>query len=241
MIRFVVLFGIVSLGACSAVKDQGSTMPPDSMGEMAGSEAGVNAAAGTAIEAAQGGEEGANSPTMSDDEAAAIFAGGCFWCMEKPFDILDGVISTTSGYIGGPEQNPTYAQVSSGATGHTEAIRVVYDPSRIGYARLLEVFWHNIDPTQADGQFCDRGPQYRSGIFPGTAEEQRLAEESRDRVRAQLEKPIHTEITSAGTFWPAEEYHQDYYRKNPMNYALYRRGCGRDWRLERLWGEQAGH
>ena len=179
--------------------------------------------------------------TAPDGQAVAIFAGGCFWCMEKPFDILEGVLSTTSGYTGGPEENPSYSQVSSGATGHTEAIQVVYDPSRISYSRLLEVFWHNIDPTQANGQFCDRGTQYRSGIFPSNAEERQLAEESLQRVRAQLDSPIQTEITPAAPFWPAEEYHQDYYRKNPINYALYRRGCGRDWRLERLWGDEAGH
>ncbi len=174
--------------------------------------------------------------------ATATFAGGCFWCMEPPFDKIDGVISTTSGYTGGSVVNPTYEQVSAGGTGHAEAVQIVYDPARVSYTKLLEVFWRNIDPTVKDRQFCDRGNQYRSGIFVHDAEQHRLAEAS----KAQLEKtkpfkePIVTEITLARTFYPAETYHQDYYQKNPIRYAYYRNGCGRDARLKELWGAQAG-
>jgi peptide-methionine (S)-S-oxide reductase len=175
--------------------------------------------------------------------AVATFAGGCFWCMEPPFDKLDGVLSTTSGYIGGTVARPTYEQVSSGRTGHTEAVQVAYDPSRVTYEKLLDVFWHNIDPTVRDRQFCDIGSQYRSGIFVHDAEQRRLAEAS----KAALEKnkpfkaPIVTEVTDAMTFYPAEDYHQDYYQKNPIRYRYYRTGCGRDARLKELWGERAGH
>jgi peptide-methionine (S)-S-oxide reductase len=163
--------------------------------------------------------------------------------MEPPFDRLDGVISTISGYTGGSVQNPTYEQVSAGRTGHTEAVQVTYDPSKVTYEKLLDVFWHNIDPTVKDRQFCDIGSQYRSGIFVHDAEQRRLAEAS----KASLErgKPfkgaIVTEIANAGAFYPAEDYHQDYYLKNPVRYRYYRAGCGRDARLKELWGERAGH
>ncbi len=173
---------------------------------------------------------------------AAIFAGGCFWCMEPPFDVLPGVVSTTSGYTSGKTRNPQYMDVSAGITGHTEAVRIVYDPTKITYARLLEVFWRNIDPTVKDRQFCDTGSQYRTGIYFLSPEQKRLAEES----RAQLEKtkpfkaPIVTEIVAGTEFWAAEEYHQDYYKKNPVRYKFYRNGCGRDARLEDLWGKSAG-
>jgi peptide-methionine (S)-S-oxide reductase len=172
---------------------------------------------------------------------AAIFAGGCFWCMEPPFDALPGVVSTTSGYTAGKTRNPQYMDVSAGITGHTEAVRIVYDPAKVTYARLLEVFWRNIDPTVRDRQFCDTGTQYRTGIYFLSPEQKRLAEES----RAQLEKtkpfkpPIVTEIIGATEFWAAEEYHQDYYKKNPVRYKFYRNGCGRDARLEELWGKSA--
>ena len=175
--------------------------------------------------------------------AVATFAGGCFWCMEPPFDKLDGVISTTSGYIGGTVPNPTYEQVSAGRTGHTEAVQVAYDPSRVTYEKLLDVFWHNVDPTVRDRQFCDFGSQYRTGIFVHNAEQRRLAEASKTAL--ERTKPfkgaIVTEITDAGTFYPAEEYHQDYYQKNPLRYRYYRAGCGRDARLKELWGDRAGH
>jgi peptide-methionine (S)-S-oxide reductase len=171
--------------------------------------------------------------------ATATFAGGCFWCMEPPFDELDGVVSTTSGYIGGDTINPTYQAVSSGRTGHTEAVEVLYDPERISYGQLLEVFWRNVDPLTANGQFCDFGSQYRTGIFFHTPEQERLARESKARLdrSPRFSDPIVTEITEAGAFYAAEEYHQDYYQKNPIRYKFYRYGCGRDARLEALWGD----
>jgi peptide-methionine (S)-S-oxide reductase len=168
----------------------------------------------------------------------ATFAGGCFWCMEPPFDKLAGVHSTTSGYIGGHQTNPTYRQVSAGGTGHTEAVQIVYDPGKISYAQLLEVFWRNVDPTTADRQFCDVGSQYRTGIFYHDDAQRGAAEESKRMLRAHkpFEEPVVTEITAAGTFYPAEDYHQDYYMKNPIRYKFYRYSCGRDARLEELWG-----
>jgi peptide-methionine (S)-S-oxide reductase len=166
----------------------------------------------------------------------ATFAGGCFWCMEPPFDKLDGVVSTTSGYTGGRTANPTYEQVSAGTTGHTEAVEIVYDPRKITYAQLLEVFWRNIDPLTADRQFCDVGSQYRAAIFAHDETQRRLAEESKRAVAQRLQKPVVTEIAAASKFWPAEEYHQDYYKKNPVRYRLYRANCGRDQRLEAIWG-----
>ncbi len=171
--------------------------------------------------------------------ARATFAGGCFWCMEPPFDKLDGVVSTTSGYTSGRTANPTYEQVSAGTTGHTEAVEIVYDPRKVTYAQLLEVFWRNIDPLTADRQFCDVGSQYRAGIFVHDETQRRLAEESKRAVGQRLQKPVVTEITAASKFWPAEEYHQDYYKKNPVRYNLYRTGCGRDKRLEAIWGAGA--
>jgi peptide-methionine (S)-S-oxide reductase len=172
----------------------------------------------------------------------AIFAGGCFWCMEPPFDELDGVISTMSGYTGGDLANPTYEQVSAGGTGHAEAVRVVYDPNTISYAQLLDVFWRNVDPIDASGQFCDRGDQYRSAIFYETDDQKRLAEQSRSELEGQhrFDKPIATEIVAASEFFPAEEYHQDYYLKNPIRYKFYRYNCGRDQRLARIWGNASG-
>lgn len=180
---------------------------------------------------------GQTSPSVGN-LARATFAGGCFWCMEPPFDALDGVISTTSGYTGGQKQNPTYKEVSAGVTGHTEAVQVIYDPRKISYAQLLEVFWRNIDPTTADRQFCDSGSQYRTGIFYHDEEQKRLAEESKRTLEksGRLGQPIVTEITAAPEFYPAEEYHQDYYKKNPVRYKFYRYNCGRDQRLEELWG-----
>jgi peptide-methionine (S)-S-oxide reductase len=170
--------------------------------------------------------------------AAATFAGGCFWCMEPPFDELDGVVATTSGYSGGHKSQPTYEEISRGGTGHAEVVRVTYDPTQIGYADLLEVFWRNIDPTTPNRQFCDVGDQYRTAIFYHDAQQKRLAEESKQKLEAsgRLGRPIVTEIAEAGEFWPAEEYHQDYYRKNPVRYKYYRYNCGRDRRLEALWG-----
>ncbi len=174
-------------------------------------------------------------------QAQAVFAGGCFWCMEKPFDLVDGVISTTSGYTGGAEQAPTYRQVANHQTSHYEALRVVYDPSVVTYAQLLQVFWHNVDPTDARGQFCDKGEQYRTGIFTSDPTQRRLAEESKVAAQLTLGRPVVTEILPGATFWVAEAYHQDFYLKNPGHYERYRKGCGRDRRLEQLWGEAAGH
>jgi peptide-methionine (S)-S-oxide reductase len=169
----------------------------------------------------------------------ATFAGGCFWCMEPPFDKLDGVISTASGYTGGTEINPTYEQVSSGKTGHLEAIEITYDPKKIFYGQLLDVFWKNIDPTQNSGQFVDIGPQYRTAIFYHNEEQRRLALESRNRLQESRKfgKPIVTEIRPAMEFHSAEDYHQDYYIKNPIRYKYYRWGSGRDRFLEETWGK----
>ncbi len=179
--------------------------------------------------------------TASAPLAKATFAGGCFWCVEADFDKVDGVISTTSGYIGGKVANPTYAQVSGGGTGHTEAVEIVYDPRKVSYQKLLEVFWVNVDPTVKDRQFCDVGSQYRTGIFVHDETQRRAAEAS----KAALEKTkpfkasILTPIETATTFYPAESYHQDYYQKNPIRYTFYRTGCGRDARLKELWGDAA--
>ncbi len=180
--------------------------------------------------------------TVQADEnttASAIFAGGCFWCMEPPFDELDGVISTTSGFIGGHVSNPSYQQVVRGGTGHVEAVKVVYDPAVVADDRLLEVFWRNVDPVDDGGQFCDRGEAYLTGIFVGSAEERRLAEASRVALDAsgRFDQPVVTPIRERGTFYPAEEYHQNYYRKNPVRYRFYRFNCGRDRRLTELWGD----
>jgi peptide-methionine (S)-S-oxide reductase len=171
----------------------------------------------------------------------ATFAGGCFWCMEPPFDELKGVVSTTSGYTGGHKKNPTYEEVSGGRTGHAEAVEVVYDPNKIGYTQLLDVFWHNIDPVTANRQFCDEGNQYRSAIFYHNEEQKRLAEQSKKALEAsgRFKQPIVTEIVPASEFYPAEDYHQDYYRKNPIRYKFYRFTCGRDQRLEEVWGKTA--
>jgi len=175
--------------------------------------------------------------TPKPTTARATFAGGCFWCMEPPFDKLPGVISTTSGYIGGHKANPTYDEVSGGRTGHTEAVEIVYDPSKVSYQKLLEVFWHNVDPLTKDAQFCDHGDQYRTGIFVHDAAQKRLAEASKAQVQGRFKEPVVTEIVDATKFYPAEDYHQDYYVKNPLRYKFYRYNCGRDQRLEQLWGK----
>jgi peptide-methionine (S)-S-oxide reductase len=181
-------------------------------------------------------------PASSTGSAKATFAGGCFWCMEPPFDKLPGVISTTSGYIGGHTQQPTYRDVSAGGTGHAEAVQVVYDPQKVSYEKLLEVFWHNIDPTQKDGQFCDHGNQYRTAVFYHDETQKQLAEASKAELQKTrpFEGEIVTEIVPAGEFYPAEDYHQDYYLKNPLRYKFYRTTCGRDKRLQTLWGKASG-
>jgi peptide methionine sulfoxide reductase msrA/msrB len=173
------------------------------------------------------------SPAPSD---TATFAGGCFWSMEKAFDHLDGVIAVTVGYTGGHVAQPSYEDVSTGGTGHLESIEVVFDPGKTSYDKLVDAFWHSIDPTQADGQFCDHGPEYHTAIFYHGAAQQRIAEASRHSLEALFRKPIATTIVAATTFYPAEEYHQHYYRKNPVSYGMYRIGCGRDRRLAQVWG-----
>ena len=175
--------------------------------------------------------------------AKAIFAGGCFWCVESDFDKIPGVISTTSGYTGGNTANPSYEQVSAHTTGHAEAVEVAFDPQKVSYERLVAYYWHTIDPTVKDQQFCDHGSPYRTAIFARGPEQLKIAQAS----RAALEKskpfsdPVVTEIVPAGVFYPAEDYHQDYYKKNPIRYKYYRTTCGRDARLQQLWGAQAGH
>ena len=176
---------------------------------------------------------------VTSGAAVATFAGGCFWCMEPPYDKLDGVHSTVSGYIGGEKLNPTYREVSAGSTGHTEAVQVTYDPAKVSYEKLLDVFWVNIDPTVSDRQFCDRGNQYRTGIFYHGDEQRELAQASKSKLESTkpFKDPIVTEIMVADTFYPAEDYHQDYYKKNPLRYKFYRYNCGRNKRLDELWGD----
>jgi peptide-methionine (S)-S-oxide reductase len=173
--------------------------------------------------------------------ARAIFAGGCFWCEETAFEGVKGVVSVVSGYTGGHTRNPTYEEVGSGVTGHAESVEVSYDPARISYEKLLDIFWHNVDPTQANGQFCDHGTQYRSAIFTIGATQMKLALASKARLEAtgRFKAPIVTQIVPASTFYPAEEYHQDFYKKNPVRYHAYRLGCGRDRRLAEIWGKDA--
>lgn len=203
--------------------------------------AALAAALAMAWPVASNAQQPAAAPAPSNT-ATAIFAGGCFWCMEPPFDALPGVISTTSGYTSGHTVDPTYAEVSAGKTGHTEAMKIVYDPSKVSYEKLLYVFWRNHDPLTANAQFCDKGSQYRAGIYFGSEQEKKSAEAS----KAELEKsgrfksPITTEIVPQTAFYPAEDYHQDYYRKNPIRYKIYRTGCGRDGRLNEVWGAEAG-
>ncbi|HLX24558.1 MAG TPA: peptide-methionine (S)-S-oxide reductase MsrA [Usitatibacter sp.] len=181
-------------------------------------------------------------PAAPPGKAVAIFAGGCFWCMEPPFDNTPGVEATISGYTGGRTVNPSYHEVSSGTTGHAESVEVIYDPKVVSYEKLLDVYWHNVDPTVKDRQFCDAGTQYRTAIFYVDDEQRKAAEAS----KAALDKskpfkgPVVTVIEMAGPFYPAEEYHQDYYKKNPVRYQIYRSGCGRDARLKELWGDKAG-
>lgn len=170
------------------------------------------------------------------ERAVATFAGGCFWCVESDFDKVKGVISTTSGYTGGHVANPTYHQVSAGGTGHAESVEVVYNPSVVSYSQLLTYYWHHIDPTVKDRQFCDFGHQYRTAIFVHNAAQRKLAEESKKKVEAELGKHIYTEIDNAGPFYKAEEYHQDFYKKNPIKYEFYRWNCGRDQRIKQIWG-----
>jgi peptide-methionine (S)-S-oxide reductase len=180
-------------------------------------------------------------PANAQALSKATFAGGCFWCMEKPFDQLQGVVSTTSGYTGGQLPQPTYRQVSSGTTGHAESVQVVYDPTQVSYEKLLDVFWHNVDPVDAGGQFCDRGSQYRASVFYQDEAQQKLAEPSKVAIADQLKQPVATDIVAGSEFYPAEDYHQNYYQTHTAKYRFYRFACGRDQRLTEVWGDTAKH
>jgi len=184
----------------------------------------------------------ADAAKANNDTATAIFAGGCFWCMEPPFDKLEGVISTVSGYTGGHTDNPNYKQVTYENTGHFEALQVTYDPNKIDYETLLTVFWHNVDPLDPKGQFCDKGDSYRTAIFYANETEKKLAQESKTAIEdsGHFREPIVTQLLAAKTFYPAEDYHQNYYQTTPVKYKYYRFACGRDRRLKQLWGNLAG-
>ena len=182
----------------------------------------------------------AAQPAPGRPTAHATFAGGCFWCMVHPFDQLPGVISVTSGYTGGSKKNPSYEEVSEGTTGHAESVDVVYDPAKISYEKLLDVYWHNVDPFAKNYQFCDHGTQYRTAIFVHDEAQKKLAEASKVAIQKRFKQPIQTEIVPASTFWPAEDYHQSYYKKNPVRYKFYRTSCGRDHRLQEIWGASDG-
>ncbi len=198
----------------------------------------ISQATAASVPTAGSAQQVAPTAKPSGDSAIAVFAGGCFWCMQPPFDKLSGVISTEAGYAGGKQQDPTYEQVSAGGTGHAEAVQVTYDPNKVTYQTLLNVFWHNIDPVAVNRQFCDSGNQYRSAIFPIGDEQRREAEASKRAIEAdpRFKQPIATRIEPTATFYPAEDYHQEYYKKNPVRYKYYRYGCGRDQRLNEIWG-----
>ena len=174
--------------------------------------------------------------------AKATFAGGCFWCMEEAFEGREGVVSVTSGYTGGHKVSPNYEEVSAGGTGHAEAVEILYEPAKVGYRKLLEIFWRNIDPTTQDRQFCDQGNQYRAAIFYHDEQQRKLAEESRKAIEASkpFKGAIVTQLVPASTFYAAEDYHQDFYKKNPIRYKFYKYNCGRAQRLEELWGAGKG-
>lgn len=224
----VVLTALVLLAVASP-----AAMPTSARSETVASDAAARKGSGSTTRAGK-----AAKPVPS---ATAVFAMGCFWCGETQFEEQPGVLAVVSGYTGGPERNPTYEQVSSGATGHYEAIEIRYDPARTDYATLLDLFWRGVDPTQANGQFCDHGPQYRSAVFVADSTQRRIAEQSKRALERSgvLKAPIVTAILPAATFWPAEDYHQDFWRKDPLRYRSYREGCGRDRRLRQLWGERA--
>ena len=186
--------------------------------------------------------DAAFKPDVGPNEAVAIFAGGCFWCVEEAFDQVEGVVSTTSGYTGGHVPDPSYRDVTAETSGHAEAVKVVYKPAQVDYTSLLDTFWHNIDPTDDGGQFCDRGDSYRSEIFYVNDAQKKAAEQSKQALQDDPDapSPIVTEIAAATTFYPAEDYHQNYYKKNPLRYKFYRSSCRRDAVLEKRWGEAAG-
>ena len=221
--------------------------PLASVAVLAAAAVGCAAAAWAFSPAPPAGEQAktaADLPPAGSPEAeklrTAVFAGGCFWCMEPPFDKLPGVKATTSGYTGGRTENPSYGEVSAGGTGHTEALKVTFDPAQVSYETLLEVFWRNHDPLTGDAQFCDRGTQYRPGIYFAGPEQEAAAKASLETYRARFDRPVLTEVEPAGPFYDAEGYHQDYYLTNPLKYKYYRYGCGRDARLKEVWGEEAG-
>jgi peptide-methionine (S)-S-oxide reductase len=182
--------------------------------------------------------QSASQAAVDGTLSRAYFAGGCFWCMEEAFEKVEGVLSATSGYMGGTVANPSYEEVSAGRTGHAESVEVVYDPAKVSYQKLLDAFWHNVDPVTPNAQFCDHGSQYRSAVFFQTDEEKRAADASRQALEQsnRFKEPIVTQIVMASQFYPAEEYHQDYYKKNPVRYKFYKYNCGRAKRLEALWG-----
>jgi peptide-methionine (S)-S-oxide reductase len=200
--------------------------------------------AGSVAGAAVAGQTGTAANPAAAALERATFAMGCFWCAETAFEGLPGVVSVTSGYTGGFKKDPTYEEVSSGTTGHAESVQILYDPKKITYEQLLDLFWHNIDPTSAEGQFCDRGHQYRSVIFYEGETQKKLAEASKHALETtpqRFKEKIVTELIAASKFYPAEEYHQDFYKKDPVRYESYRLGCGRDRRLEKLWGKPGRH
>jgi peptide-methionine (S)-S-oxide reductase len=184
------------------------------------------------------GDTAAAAQAGGPQTAKAVFAGGCFWSVERFFDKVEGVVATVSGFSGGSKKNPTYDEVVTGRTGHAESVQVAYDPKKVSYEKLLDAFWHNIDPFTPNGQFCDFGTQYRTAIFYQGEEQKRLAEKSKADLQARFKKPVATEITAASEFYPAEEYHQDFHIKNPAHYERYRIGCGRDRQLAKIWGDQ---
>jgi peptide-methionine (S)-S-oxide reductase len=188
-----------------------------------------------------GAPSAAPAPPTPPGAAVAVFAGGCFWCMESEFDDLPGVFSAVSGYAGGHVDNPTYEQVGTGRTGHAEAVQVTYDPTKASYDQLLDIYWSNVDPLDEGGQFCDRGSQYRAAIFPRTDEEKAKAEASKRKAEERLKAAVYVRIEPWATFWPAEAHHQDFAKTESLHYALYRKGCGRDARLREVWGPGAGH
>jgi peptide-methionine (S)-S-oxide reductase len=195
---------------------------------------------GGAVLTAQAADVGdVSTAALPKGEGVATFAGGCFWCVESDFDKVPGVVRTISGYTGGLLKNPTYKQVSAGGTGHREAVQIFYDPKKVSYEKLLDIFWRSVDPTDAGGQFCDRGQSYETAIFANSPAQRRLAEASKQKLNKSgvLKKPIVTPIETAGVFYPAEDYHQDYYKKNPLQYKYYRYACGRDARVRKVWGK----
>jgi peptide-methionine (S)-S-oxide reductase len=197
----------------------------------------LSAAAAMALTA--GAQSADNEIEIKADYASAVFAGGCFWCVEADFDKVPGVVETISGFAGGTLDNPSYKQVTAGGTGHYEAVKVTYDPSRVSYRQLVDYFYRHVDPTDAGGQFCDRGESYRTAIFTGSVEEkaEALAATRKIEDSGVLDAPVVTVLAEAGEFWPAEDYHQNYYKKSPIKYRYYRSACGRDARVQEIWGK----